>query len=75
MFDVAIIGAGPAGLFAAFEAGMLGLKAVIIDTLPHAGGQCWALYPEKPIYDIPAIPSIKAEDLIQNLLKQIEKVD
>lgn len=73
MYDVAIIGAGPSGLFAGFEAGMLGLKAVIIDTLPYAGGQCSALYPEKPIYDIPAIPAIKAEDLTQNLLKQIEK--
>ena len=73
MYDVAIIGAGPAGLFAGFEAGMLGLKAVIIDTLKYPGGQCSALYPEKPIYDIPAIPAIKAEDLTQNLLKQIEK--
>ena len=73
MYDIAIIGAGPSGLFAGFEAGMLGLKAVIIDTLPYAGWQCSALYPEKPIYDIPAIPAIKAEDLTQNLLKQIEK--
>lgn len=73
MYDVAIIGAGPTGLFAGFEAGMLGMKAIIIDTLQYAGGQCSALYPEKPIYDIPAIPSIKAEDLTQNLLKQIEK--
>jgi len=73
MYDIAIIGAGPSGLFAGFQAGMLGLKAVIIDTLKHAGGQCSALYPEKPIYDIPAIPVIKAEDLTQNLLKQIEK--
>jgi thioredoxin reductase (NADPH) len=72
-YDIAIIGAGPSGLFAGFQAGMLGLKAIIIDTLKHAGGQCSALYPEKPIYDIPAIPSIKAEDLTQNLLKQIEK--
>ncbi len=73
MYDIAIIGAGPSGLFAAFQAGMLGLNAIIIDTLKHAGGQCSALYPEKPIYDIPAIPVIKAEDLTQNLLKQIEK--
>lgn len=73
MYDVAIIGAGPSGLFAGFEAGMLGLSAVIIDTLPYPGGQCSALYPEKPIYDIPAIPAIKAEDLTQNLLKQNEK--
>ncbi|MFT4967557.1 MAG: thioredoxin reductase (NADPH) [Candidatus Deianiraeaceae bacterium] len=73
MYDIAIIGAGPTGLFAGFQAGMLGMNAVIIDTLKYAGGQCSALYPEKPIYDIPAIPSIKAEDLTQNLLKQIEK--
>lgn len=73
MYDIAIIGAGPAGLFASFEAGMLGLSAVIIDTLPYPGGQCSALYPEKPIYDIPAIPVIKAEDLTQNLLKQNER--
>lgn len=73
IYDIAIIGAGPSGLFAGFEAGMLGMKAVIIDTLPYAGGQCSALYPEKPIYDIPAIPAIKAQDLTQNLLKQIER--
>lgn len=73
MYDVAIIGAGPSGLFAGFQAGMLGLKTIIIDTLSYAGGQCSALYPEKPIYDIPAIPAIKAEDLIRNLLQQIEK--
>lgn len=73
MYDVAIVGAGPSGLFAGFQAGMLGLNAIIIDSLKYAGGQCSALYPEKPIYDIPAIPSIKAEDLTQNLLKQIEK--
>lgn len=70
--DVAIIGAGPAGLFAAFECSMLKIKSVIIDTLDEIGGQCAALYPEKPIYDIPAHPSITAQALINALEKQIE---
>lgn len=70
--DIAIIGAGPTGLFAAFEAGMLGMKSVIVDVLPEIGGQCTALYPEKPIYDIPAHPSLTGEQLINNLAKQIE---
>lgn len=69
--DVAIIGAGPAGLFAAFECGMLKLNCHIIDPLEMVGGQCVALYPEKPIYDIPALPQIKASDLIENLKTQI----
>ena len=56
--DVAIIGAGPVGLFAVFELGMLKLSSVLIDALSDVGGQCAALYPEKPIYDIPAIPKI-----------------
>ncbi len=68
--DVAIIGAGPVGLFAVFELGMLKIKACVIDTLPAVGGQCTALYPEKPIYDIPAYPAIDAQDLIKNLEKQ-----
>lgn len=68
--DVAIIGAGPAGLFAVFECGMMGLSSVVFDSLPDIGGQCTALYPEKPIYDIPAAPSIFAGDLIENLEKQ-----
>ncbi len=58
--DVAIIGAGPAGLFAVFECGMLKMRAVLIDALDDVGGQCAALYPEKPIYDIPAHPAIEA---------------
>ncbi len=70
--DVVIIGAGPVGIFAAFEAGMLGIKSHIIDILEIAGGQCSSLYPEKPIYDIPAYPQITGADLINNLLKQIE---
>lgn len=68
--DVAIIGAGPVGLFAVFECGMLGLSTHVIDALPEIGGQCTALYPEKPIYDIPAYPEIMAADLIENLEKQ-----
>ena len=68
--DVAIIGAGPVGLFAIFELGMLKIKAHVIDTLPAAGGQCSALYPEKPIYDIPGFPAIDAQDLIKNLSDQ-----
>lgn len=68
--DIAIIGAGPVGLFAVFEAGMLKLDCHVIDTLDFVGGQCRALYPEKPIYDIPAHPSITGEELIQNLEKQ-----
>ncbi len=69
--DVAIIGAGPAGLFAVFECGMLKLRAVVIDALDALGGQCTALYPEKPIYDIPAIPRIEAGGLIDALERQI----
>lgn len=69
--DVAIIGAGPVGLFAVFECGMLKLNTVLIDALGEVGGQCAALYPEKPIYDIPAHPAIEAADLIANLERQI----
>ena len=68
--DVAIIGAGPVGLFAVFELGMLKIKSCVIDTLPAVGGQCTALYPEKPIYDIPGFPSIPAAELIGHLEKQ-----
>jgi thioredoxin reductase (NADPH) len=69
--DVAIIGAGPVGLFAAFECGMLKLKTILIDALGEVGGQCAALYPEKPIYDIPAHPAIEAAELIVKLEQQI----
>jgi len=68
--DVAIIGAGPVGLFAVFECGMLGLSAAVIDALEATGGQCAALYPEKPIYDIPAIPEIDAAGLVARLEEQ-----
>jgi thioredoxin reductase (NADPH) len=73
--DVAIIGAGPVGLFAIFECGMLGFSAHVIDSLPEIGGQCTALYPEKPIYDIPGFPSVQAEDLIHNLEAQAAPFD
>ena len=69
--DVAIIGAGPVGMFAAFELGMLKLRCVLIDALAELGGQCTALYPEKPIYDIPAHPAIEAGELIAQLERQI----
>jgi thioredoxin reductase (NADPH) len=69
--DVVIVGAGPVGLFQVFELGLLGLKAHIIDSLPAAGGQCIELYPDKPIYDIPAIPVCTGRELIERLLEQI----
>lgn len=71
IFDVAIIGAGPVGLFTAFQAGMNELKSCIIDTLEDVGGQCTALYPEKPIYDIPGFSLITAQQLIKNLQDQL----
>jgi thioredoxin reductase (NADPH) len=69
--DVAIVGAGPAGLFAVFECGMLKLRSVLVDALGEVGGQCAALYPEKPIYDIPALPAVAASDLVAGLERQI----
>lgn len=68
--DVVIIGAGPIGLFAVFELGMLKIKTHVVDTLDFIGGQCTALYPEKPIYDVAGHPAIDAQDLIKNLEKQ-----
>ncbi len=68
--DVAIIGAGPVGLFAVFELGMLHINAHVIDALDSVGGQCAALYPEKPIYDIPGYPAIDAQDLVKQLHAQ-----
>ncbi|HEX4886558.1 MAG TPA: NAD(P)/FAD-dependent oxidoreductase [Luteibaculaceae bacterium] len=68
--DVLIIGAGPVGLFAVFEAGLLKLKCHLIDSLPQPGGQCAEIYPKKPIYDIPGFPSINAGELIDNLMAQ-----
>jgi thioredoxin reductase (NADPH) len=69
--DVAIIGAGPVGLFAVFECGMLKMKCHVVDALETTGGQCAALYPEKPIYDIPGYPAIDAANLIQKLEDQV----
>ena len=73
--DIIIIGAGPTGLFTVFEAGLLGLKCHIIDSLVKPGGQCSEIYPNKPIYDIPAHPEIMAGDLIHKLLDQIKPFD
>ena len=70
--EVVIIGAGPCGLFQVFELGLLGIKAHLIDSLPIPGGQCAELYPEKPIYDIPALPVCGAQELVDRLMKQIE---
>ena len=70
--DVLIIGAGPVGLFTVFELGQLGMKSCVVDSLENIGGQCTALYPDKPIYDIPAYPSVTAGELINNLKKQID---
>ncbi len=73
--DMVIIGSGPVGLFTIFEAGMLKIKCHIVDTLEVIGGQCSALYPEKPIYDIPACPKILASELIERLEAQAEPFD
>ena len=70
--DVLIIGAGPVGLFAVQQLGLIGLKAEVVDNLDKVGGQCSELYPDKPIYDIPAIPECTGETLTQNLMKQIK---
>lgn len=71
--DILIIGAGPTGLFAVFEAGLLKLKCHIIDALPQPGGQLSELYPKKPIFDIPGYPSVGAQELIDNLMEQIKQ--
>ncbi|GAA2277289.1 NAD(P)/FAD-dependent oxidoreductase [Glycomyces scopariae] len=68
--DLAIVGAGPTGLFAAYYAGFRGLRTAVIDTLPEAGGQITAMYPEKQIYDVAGFPAIKGRDLVANLLRQ-----
>ena len=73
--DVVIIGAGPVGLFAVFELGLLDIKAHLIDILDRPGGQCAELYPEKPIYDIPGLPVVSGQELTDRLLEQIKPFD
>jgi thioredoxin reductase (NADPH) len=70
--DVVIVGAGPAGLFQVFELGLLDIRAHVVDSMPQIGGQCAELYPDKPIYDIPAIPVCSARELVDKLLEQIK---
>ncbi len=70
--DALIVGAGPVGLFQVFELGLLEIKAHVVDSLPYVGGQCIELYPDKPIYDIPAVPVCTGRELTESLLKQIE---
>ena len=70
--DIAIVGAGPVGLFAVFECGLLKIRCHLIDYLPQVGGQLSEIYPKKPIYDIPGYPTIMAEELVQSLMKQAE---
>ncbi|WP_020601141.1 NAD(P)/FAD-dependent oxidoreductase [Spirosoma panaciterrae] len=69
--DICIIGAGPVGLFAVFEAGLLKMRCHLIDALPQVGGQLSEIYPQKPIYDIPGYPEVKAQTLVDNLMDQI----
>lgn len=73
--DICIIGAGPVGLFAVFEAGLLKMRCHLIDTLPQVGGQLSEIYPHKPIYDIPGYPEIKAQELVERLMEQIAPFD
>ncbi len=69
--DICIIGAGPVGLFAVFEAGLLKMRCHLVDVLPQVGGQLSEIYPQKPIYDIPGFPVVNAQELVQNLMEQI----
>jgi thioredoxin reductase (NADPH) len=73
--DALIVGAGPCGLFQVFELGLLGIKAHVVDSMKHVGGQCAELYPDKPIYDIPGIPMCLAQELVDNLMEQIAPFD
>lgn len=73
--DVVIIGAGPVGLFQVFELGLQGLKAHLVDALPQPGGQCSELYPDKPIFDIPAVPECTGQELVDRLMQQIAPFD
>jgi thioredoxin reductase (NADPH) len=69
--DIGIIGAGPTGMFAVFEAGLLKMHCHLIDSLPQAGGQLSEIYPQKPIYDIPGYPAVNAQELVDKLSEQI----
>lgn len=69
--DICVVGAGPVGLFSVFEAGLLKMRCHLVDALPQVGGQLSEIYPQKPIYDIPGYPTIKAQELVQNLMEQI----
>jgi thioredoxin reductase (NADPH) len=73
--DIIIIGAGPVGLFAVFELGLLDLRCHLVDILDKPGGQCAELYPEKPIYDIPALPVCTGQELTDRLMEQIAPFD
>src|SRR5690625_1981859 len=75
IYDITIIGAGPAGLFTAFYGGMRQASVKLIESLPHTGGQLTALYPEKYIYDVAGFPKIRAQDLVDNLNEQIKTFD
>ena len=70
--ECVVVGAGPSGLFAVFELGLLGMKCHVVDSLQHPGGQCAELYPDKPIYDIPALPVCGAQELVDRLMEQIK---
>jgi len=73
--DLLVVGAGPAGLYAAYYAGFRGLRTAVVDSLPEPGGQVMALYPEKAIYDVAGFPGIKGRDLVANLVRQAERFD
>jgi Thioredoxin reductase len=70
--DVLVVGAGPVGLFAVFSCGQLGLRSHLVDALDAPGGQCTALYPMKPIYDVPAFPEVSGKELVDRLLAQMK---
>ena len=73
--DVVVVGAGPCGIFAVFELGLLGIRTHVVDALDMIGGQCTTLYPEKPIYDIPGLPSVSGQELVDRLAQQATPFD
>ena len=75
IYDITIVGGGPVGLFAAFYAGLGGVSVKIIESLSELGGQPAILYPEKMIYDVPGFPEIPAADLVENLIKQLQRFE